>query len=75
MTHSSSSISEASDAPTESENYPTAEAIADAIWEKAPEIGVDLDGEKVGNLIEPRVSRIQANKTANMNRRNGLVTA
>ena len=54
---------------------PTAEAIADAIWEKAPEIGVDLDGEKVGNLIEPRVSRIQANKTANMNRRNGLVIA
>lgn len=75
LTHSSSSISEASDAPTESENYPTAEAIADAIWEKAPEIGVDLDGEKVGNLIEPRVSRIQASKTANMNRRNGLVTA
>lgn len=56
-------------------NTPGAEEIASAIWDMAPEIGVDLDGEKVGNLIEPRVSRIQASKTANMNRRNGLVTA
>lgn len=55
--------------------YPSADAIADAIWEKAPETDVYLDGEKVGSLIEPRVSKQQAKKTENMNRRNGLVIA
>lgn len=58
-----------------SSDYPSADAIAEAIWDKAPPMEVDLDGEKVGSMIEPKVSKIQAKKTESMNRRNGIVTA
>lgn len=58
-----------------SSDSPTPEAIAEAIWDKAPPMEVDLDGEKVGSMIEPKVSKIQAKKTESMNRRNGIVTA
>ena len=52
----------------------TAREIAQAIWAEAPELDVDLDGEKVGAIIEPRVSRIQGTKTTTLNRRAGLAT-
>lgn len=48
--------------------------IAQAIWAEAPELDVDLDGEKVGTIIEPRISRIQGSKTTTLNRRAGLAT-
>ena len=53
---------------------PTASEIAQAIWAEAPELDVDLDGEKVGTIIEPRISRIQGSKTTTLNRRAGLAT-
>lgn len=74
MTYSATVDAAKATAPASSADYPSADAIADAIWDKAPPIEVDLDGEKVGTMIEPKVSKIQAKKTENMNRRNGLVT-
>ena len=61
-----------SQASAMSTDMPTARDIARAIWDEAPDIDIDLDGEKVGSMIEPRVSRIQGQKTTIMNRRAGL---
>lgn len=52
---------------------PTAAEIASAIWDKAPPLDVNMNGEKVGEIVEPYVSEKQAEKTNMMNRRNGLV--
>lgn len=53
-------------------SMPTAREIAKAIWDAAPDRAVYMDGEKVGEVVEPRVSKIQGDKSIAVNRRNGL---
>ena len=75
MTFSAATKALSSAASVNNPKSPTADAIAKAIWDKAPPMVVDLDGNKVGEIIEPRVSDIQAEKAESMNRRNGFVFA
>ena len=51
---------------------PTAKDIAHEIWDQAPELDVDIDGEKAGTILEPIISRRQASKAMKQNRRDGL---
>jgi hypothetical protein len=45
------------------------DALAQKIWDKAPEIGVNMDGQKVGTSGEPYVSDRQGEKVTSKNRR------
>lgn len=45
--------------------------LAKKIWEHAPETSINMDGEKVADLIEPRVSEKQARKVEANERRRG----
>ena len=47
------------------------DSLAEKIWEKAPNLDVNIDGKKAGSILEPYVSDVQGQKTRNNNRRNG----
>ena len=47
------------------------DALGKAVWNNAPNIHIDLDGEKVGTLIEPKVSERQEQRTQALMRRHG----
>lgn len=45
--------------------------LARAVWDEAPSMDVNMDGKKVGTIIEPVVSERQAKKTKDKQRRDG----
>ncbi len=45
--------------------------LARAVWDEAPPMDVNMDGKKVGTIIEPVVSERQAKKTKDKQRRDG----
>lgn len=45
--------------------------MARAIWDEAPPMDVNMDGKKVGEIVEPTVSERQAQKVKNKERRSG----
>ena len=58
------------DEPREEMDYTR---LARAIWEEAPELDVNIDGQKAGTILEPHISKRQGSKTNAKNRRNGNV--
>ena len=45
--------------------------LARAVWDEAPSMDVNMDGKKVGTIIEPVVSERQAKKIKDKQRRDG----